>query len=105
MGSTDGGATFRSTIARSDDKASSVNPSIAVSGNNVYVVWDSVTPGPPLPGREVDVLYRRSTDGGGTFGSTINLSNNIAISVLPSLAASGTTVYIESGPYLFRSIL
>ncbi|MFY9964788.1 MAG: sialidase family protein [Nitrososphaeraceae archaeon] len=92
--STDGGATFGSTIALSNDEASSVNPSIAVSGNNVYVVWDSVTPGPPLPGREVDVLYRRSTDGGVTFGSVINLSNNPGVSDFSAIAASGNNVYV-----------
>ena len=94
MRSTDGGATFGSTIALSDDEASSVNPSIAVSGNNVHVVWDSVTPGPPLPGQEIDVLYRRSADGGATFGSVINLSNNAGNSFGSTIAVSGNTVYV-----------
>jgi hypothetical protein len=94
MRSTDGGATFGSTIALSDDEASSVNPSIAVSGNDVHVVWDSVTPGPPLPGQEIDVLYRRSTDGGATFGSVINLSNNAEDSFDPTIAGIGNNVYV-----------
>ena len=49
-------------------------PSIAVSGN-VYVVWKDNTPG------NDEVFYRRSTDGGATFGSTVNLSNTRAIAI------------------------
>jgi hypothetical protein len=75
--STDGALTFGRTIALSNDELSSVNPTIAVSGDTVYVAWDSIAPGPPLPGRESDLMYRRSFDGGSTFGSTINLSNNL----------------------------
>ena len=50
-------------------------PAIAVSGNNVHVVWDDNTPG------NSDILYRRSIDGGSTFPNVIkNLSNNAGIS-------------------------
>ena len=46
---------------------------VAAAENNIYVTWSDTT----FP--EVDVLFRKSTDGGNTFGSTINLSNNPAV--------------------------
>lgn len=84
--STDGGATFGSTVNLSNDPAGSALPAIAVSGSNVYVVW--------LDGSSTDVLFRRSTDGGATFGSTVNLSNNPAGSHQPTIAASANNVYV-----------
>jgi hypothetical protein len=86
--STDGGATFGSTINLSNNAGTSFEPAVAASGNNVYVVWNDDTPG------NFEILYRRSTDGGATFGSTINLSNNAGGSFEPAVAASGNNVYV-----------
>ena len=64
-------------------------PAIAVSGNNVHVVWEDVTPG------NCDILYRRSTDSGATFPNVIkNLSSNAGISQLPAIAVSGNNVHV-----------
>jgi hypothetical protein len=62
---------------------------MAASGNNVYVVWRDNTLG------NFDIFYR-STDGGSSFGSTVNLSNNGGDSggTAQSIAASGNNVYI-----------
>ena len=38
--STDGGATFSEVINLSDNEGESTAPAIAVSGSNVYVVWE-----------------------------------------------------------------
>ena len=54
----------------------------------MYVVWRDNTPG------NYDILYRRSTDGGASFGRTVNLSNNDGHSDLPAIAASGSNVYV-----------
>jgi hypothetical protein len=87
--STDGGKTFGKTINLSDNPKSSTNfPEISVSGKNVYVVWDDDTPG------NFDIFFRRSTDGGKTFGKTINLSNNDGNSEIPRIAVSGRNVYV-----------
>lgn len=86
--STDGGATFGSTINLSNNMGGSDEPAIAASGNNVYVVWHDNTPGNP------DILYRRSTDGGATFGSTINLSENTGSSGASAVTISGNRVYV-----------
>ena len=57
----------------------SASPAIAVSGNNVHVVWDDNTPG------NFDILYKRSTDGGASFTEPIkNLSGNAGTSFMSS---------------------
>jgi hypothetical protein len=88
--STDGGATFGSTVNLSNNAAESAPAAVAVSGNNVYVDWRDNTPG------NFDIFYRRSTDGGASFGSTVNLSNNAGDSggISQGIAASGSNVYI-----------
>jgi hypothetical protein len=88
--STNGGASFGSTVNLSNNNGDSggISQGIAASGNNVYVVWQDNTPG------SYDILYRRSTDGGSSFSSTVNLSNNVGDSDLPAIAASGNNVYV-----------
>ena len=56
--------TFSSAINLSNNAGSSVEPAIAVSGNRVFVVWDDNTQG------DEEIFYRRSVDGGVSFGST-----------------------------------
>ena len=43
--STDGGANFGATVNLSNNAFSSLDPAVATSGNNVYVVWYDNTPG------------------------------------------------------------
>ena len=52
------GASFGPIINLSNDAGISSNPDIAVSGNNVHVVWHDNTPG------NFDILYKRSMNGG-----------------------------------------
>jgi hypothetical protein len=86
--STDGGATFGPTINLSVNDNFSGDPGIAVLHNTVHIVWNDATPG------NLDVFYRRSTDGGTSFESTQNLSNNAGLSFTPAIAASGTNVHV-----------
>ena len=89
--SIDGGATFSDTpINLSNNSGRSVDPKIAISGNNVYVIWrDNVAP------ESFDILFKRSTDNGATFSDTpINLSNNPGSSDSPQIAVSGNNVYV-----------
>jgi ethanolamine utilization microcompartment shell protein EutL len=84
--STNGGASFGDTKNLSNSAGNSGRPTVAVSGNNVYVVWhDNTTQGGVA---QFDILYRRSTNGGANFGSTVNLSNTAQASTTPSIAAS-----------------
>jgi len=68
--STDGGASFGSTVNLSNDAGTSRAPALVVFGNNIYVVWSDDTVG------NFEIYYRKSTDGGASFGSTVNLSSN-----------------------------
>jgi hypothetical protein len=87
--STDGGASFEFTISNlSNNPGHSLVPAIAAMGNNVYVVWTDTTSG------NSEILYRRSTDGGASFGNTMNLSNNPGQSLAPAIAAMGNNVYV-----------
>ena len=83
------GADFDPSIINlSNDAGSSFSATIAVSGNNVHVVWSDGTSG------NSEILYRRSTDSGATFGPIINLSNNAEVSTNPAIAVSGNDVHV-----------
>ena len=77
-------STFPNVIKNlSSDAGISLGQAIAVSGNNVYVVWSGPTSG------SADILYRTSTDNGSTFPNVItNLSANIGLSASPKIAVS-----------------
>jgi hypothetical protein len=85
--STNGGASFGATDNLSNNVGLSFEPSVAASGNNVYVGWRDSTPG------NFDILYRRSVDGGANFDPAVNLSNDAGQSFFPALTASGNNVY------------
>lgn len=87
--SSDGGATFSDTIDLSKNIGSSFNPGIAVSGNNVYVVWQDDTGSTGNTG----IFFQKSSDGGATFGQAIHLSNNNGTSSNPLLFTDGRYVY------------
>jgi hypothetical protein len=88
--STDRGGTFGAIINLSDNAGDSMESAIAVSGNNVHVVWQDNTTDPVG-----DIFYRRSTDGGATFTELIkNLSNNVGSSLTPSIAVLGNSVHV-----------
>lgn len=76
------------TINLSNNDGGSESPDIAAIKNMVYVVWRDTSPG------NSDIFYRRSTDGGATFGPTINLSNNQGSSGSPALAVDHNNVYL-----------
>jgi hypothetical protein len=80
--SINGGLTFEfiRTISSSTEIARS--PSIATSGNNVYVVW---TDGD-------SIFFRRSTAGGASFRPIETLSSGGGST--PSIATSGNNVYL-----------
>jgi hypothetical protein len=88
--SINGGSTFPNIIKNlSSNVGQSLNPAIAVSGNNVHVVWDDDSLG------NFDILYRRSLNSGETFPNVImNLSDNALPSTFPSIAASGNNVHV-----------
>lgn len=96
--STDGGQSFVASVNLSDSTGDSrlssreigASSPMAVSGSNVYVVWDDDTDPPGLP----KVLYRRSSDGGATFGAAVDLSQGSVFAAAPQVFADGSVVHV-----------
>jgi hypothetical protein len=61
---------------------------IAASGDTVHVVWYDERDGYP------EIYYKRSTDGGVTWGADTRLTNYSAYSERPSVAVSGSIVHV-----------
>src|SRR5919112_2206167 len=74
---------FDPTINLSNTIGRSSSPAMAAFENNVHVVWNDDTSG------NSEILYRKSTDGGASFGGTVNLSNTSGRSSTPAVAVSG----------------
>jgi hypothetical protein len=101
LASGDEGGTFANTIDLSDDNAlktlfaaqkkplSFVAPKIAASGTHVYVGWQ-----PAYPDSN-ELFFRASSDGGRTFGNTINLNAEASDPV-----SRGLSFVAEYGTYL-----
>lgn len=87
--STDGGINWTADIRLTNMSNGKDNPSIAVSGSNVHIVW--------FDSRESlngEIYYKLSTDGGITWGIDTRLTNNTAVSKFPSIAVSGSNVHV-----------
>jgi hypothetical protein len=87
--SQDNGTTFETINNLSNNTSDSFNQEIAVFGDDVYVVWlDQNEDG------NTNILLRSSDDGGTTFGSTVNISNNANEETFPKVAAYEGNVYV-----------
>ena len=87
--SQDNGATFETTNNLSNNTSDSFNQEISVFGDDVYVVWlDRDEDG------NTNILLRSSADGGTTFGSTVNISNNANEETFPKVTAYEGNVYV-----------
>jgi hypothetical protein len=86
--STDGGLTWGEDTRLTNNASESSYPSIAVSGSIVHVVWHDTRDG------NYEIYYKRSTDEGLTWGPDTRLTNNPALSWLPSMSVSGSVVHI-----------
>jgi hypothetical protein len=61
---------------------------IAANGNVLHIIWFDERDG------NREIYYKRSTDGGTTWGAETRLTNNIAESWYPSIAVSGNIVHV-----------
>jgi hypothetical protein len=86
--STDGGTTWDADTRFTNDPASSENPSVAVSGSTIHVVWSDNRDG------NYEIYYKRSTDGGTTWDADTRLTNNSPSSIYPSVAVSDSNVHV-----------
>jgi len=82
--SSDSGVTFDPEISLDSAGVPKGTHKIAVSGSNIYVVWQ---------GDSKDIAFRQSTDGGATFDPQIDLSQTSGVkSLLPDIAAGSVFV-------------
>ncbi|HEY7109581.1 MAG TPA: sialidase family protein, partial [Nitrososphaeraceae archaeon] len=89
ISSSDGGKSFSGKVNLSNDPSGSGNPVLSVSGNNVYVAWSGISPD------STDILMAHSTNGGETFSTPINLSNDPELSYNPKLYLNGSNLHVE----------
>jgi hypothetical protein len=86
--SVDAGVTWSADLLLNNSGGKSYMPAVAVSGSVVHVVWcDSIS-------GNWKVYYKRSADGGLTWGADMTLSSNALISKYVTLAASGSNVHL-----------
>jgi hypothetical protein len=86
----DGGITFDDIQTLSDDGGAhfAFLSDIAVSGDNVYIVWTDVTD-------TSDILFIKSTNGGDSFTQPIKLNDGEEPSArFPRIAVTGANVYV-----------
>ena len=86
--STDGGASWGPDTRLTNDSVGSQYPSVSVSGSVVHVVWADWRDG------NLEIYYKRSTDGGASWGADTRLTNNPFGSIFPSVSASGSFVHV-----------
>ena len=78
---------FSGIINLTNDLEDSADPQIAVSGNDVYVVWTNGT-------ENSDIFFKHSPDGGLNFEGKINLSSNGSASSHPQIAVAENKVFV-----------
>ena len=86
--STDGGTSWETDTRLTDNSVQSWYPSIAVEGSDVHVVWYDIRDG------NWEIYYKRSTDGGTSWGTDTRLTDNINFSWYPSVAVEGSNVHV-----------
>jgi len=86
--STDAGISWGTDTQLTNNTSGSNYPSVTVSGSVVHVVWFDDRDG------NTEIYYKRSTDGGVSWGTDIRLTNNTAGSYSPSVAVSGLVVHV-----------
>jgi hypothetical protein len=85
--SSDGGSNWGADTRLSTLSAYSYMPTVAVSGQLVFLIWDV---------NERYLYFKRSTDGGLNWGSDIYLTTytNSNANAYPSMTASGQTIHV-----------
>ncbi len=86
--STDNGLNWGAEIRLTGHSSISDQPSIAVFGSLVHVVWHDDREANP------EIYYKRSTDGGINWGADTRFTNNPYYSFSPNIAVSGSLVHV-----------
>jgi hypothetical protein len=85
--STDLGLTWGQDTRLTTDPNRSEYASVAVSGQNVHVLWDDNRDG------NYEIYYKHSTNSGLNWDADLRLTNASGNSILPSMALSGTIAH------------
>ncbi len=98
--STNNGQSFGSLVNLYRGQYTDLNPQVAVTGKNVYVVWSNTTSSGP------QILDRVSSDNGGSFNPLAVLTNAATAPPQQAVQASGASVYVAwSGSSLSDSVM
>ncbi|MBK8550021.1 MAG: hypothetical protein IPL53_02760 [Ignavibacteria bacterium] len=86
--STDGGVSWGTDTRLTNGVYDSWHPSVTLAGSDVHIAWQDR--------RDVDdeIYYKRSTDEGVSWGADVRLTNNAAVSAIPSVSVSGLFVHV-----------
>jgi Neuraminidase (sialidase) len=93
--SSDGGMTWGADtlLANTSNIMDAPRPSVAVSGQDVHVVW-----------RDGGIIYKRSTDRGANWLPDTSLANSVFLLDNPSIATSGPYVHVVWDGELVRNV-
>jgi hypothetical protein len=86
--SVDAGITWSDDIRFTNNDANSKQPSIAVSGNDIYVVWADDREG------DYEIYFEYSSDGGNNWENEKRLTFEVGNSYSPSIAVCGNNLHI-----------
>jgi len=86
--SVDGGATWQAEKLLTNNAGNSCNPSIALKGAELYVVWDDDTSG------NNEIYFRKSIDAGASWQASKRLTNTAGFSDTAKIAVNGSNVYV-----------
>lgn len=89
--STNDGVTWQADVRLTNNPALSANPSVSVSGSSVHVAWWDYRNSPPT---NAEIYYKRSSDGGLTWGQDFRMTNNSGASYTPCVMASNLLVHV-----------
>jgi len=86
--STDGGLSWGADVRLTNASFESWQPSVTVAGSDVHIAWQDR--------RDLDdeIYYKRSTDEGVSWGADVRLTNNAAVSAIPSVSVSGLYIHV-----------
>jgi hypothetical protein len=86
--SSDNGCTFGPLINVGIGEGGSIDPRMAISGNNIYLIWEH------SPKNNGEIYFTRSVDNGASFEKARNLGNSTGLNGYPQVVANGDNVYV-----------
>ncbi|MFH1937407.1 MAG: exo-alpha-sialidase [Bacteroidota bacterium] len=99
--SADAGMTWGADVRLTNDPNYSGLPSVATIGSDVHIVWEDDRDG---PNGEGSIYYKRSTDGGITWGTDTRLTDSSADAWDPAVAVSDSEVHVVYFDWAWQEI-